>query len=120
VPAPSITAVIPRSGRGFCGGIYFYFWFVTQVPSAPGAAAHEIKKSQVRPEAFLQPAQPFVETDNEVVEISTAPIDASIFDVPRDYNSTSLPDLLKAMRPAPSIPRPNATMPPPPSLPGTP
>ena len=74
------------------------------------------------------PSTPFVETDTEVVEISTAPIDASIFDVPSDYQPATLSDLLKASRPAPpvappitsSIPRPNATMPPPSSLPGTP
>ena len=70
------------------------------------------------------PSTPFVVTDNEVVEISAAPIDPSVFDVPSDYNATPLADLLKAMRPAPpvpsSIPRPNANLPPSPSLPGTP
>lgn len=69
------------------------------------------------------PSTPLVETDNEVVEISAAPVDPSVFDVPSDYQVTPLSDLLKAMRPAPPVPspvsRPNANMPPP-SLPSTP
>jgi len=73
------------------------------------------------------PSTPFVETDNEVVEISTAAVDDSVFEIPSDYQPATLSDLLKASRPAPpvpspvpsSIPPPNATMPPP-SLPGTP
>lgn len=69
------------------------------------------------------PSTPFVETDNEVVEISTAPVDASVFDIPGDYQPATLADLLKASRPAPPVPTstPPANFPPPPSsLPGTP
>lgn len=64
------------------------------------------------------PSTPFVQSDNEVVEISTNPIDASVFDVPSGYTSTTLPDLLKAMRPAPP-PRP-ANLPLPPAPPAAP
>ncbi len=69
------------------------------------------------------PSTPFVETDNEVVEISTAAVDDSVFNIPSDYQAATLSDLLKASRPTPpvpsSIPRPNPAMPPPP-VPGTP
>jgi hypothetical protein len=74
------------------------------------------------------PSTPFAETDNEVVEISTAPVDDSVFNIPSDYQPATLSDLLKAMRPAPpapapvpsSIPSPNPAMPPRPSPPGAP
>ena len=58
------------------------------------------------------PSTPFVQTDSEVVEISTAPVDASVFEVPGGYTSTTLPDLLKAMRPAPPLRPANANLPP--------
>jgi len=67
------------------------------------------------------PSTPFVETDNEVVEISSAPVDASLFQIPSDYTAAALSDLLKAMQPVPPIPRPSANIPPPPpTLPATP
>lgn len=47
------------------------------------------------------PSTPLVQTDTEIVEISSAPVDDSIFAIPSDYSATSLPDLLKAMRPTP-------------------
>jgi hypothetical protein len=69
------------------------------------------------------PNTPFMETNNEVVEISSAPVDASVFEIPSDYTATSLSDLLKASRPAPPVPSsirpPNASIPPPPSPPAT-
>ena len=64
------------------------------------------------------PSTPFVETNNEVVEISSAPVDASLFAIPSDYTATSLSDLLKASRPPV---QPNANIPrqpaPPPATP---
>jgi hypothetical protein len=54
------------------------------------------------------PNTPFMETNNEVVEISSAPVDASVFEIPGDYTATSLSDLLKASRPPV---QPNANIP---------
>jgi hypothetical protein len=61
------------------------------------------------------PNTPLAETDSEVVEISSAPVDDSLFQIPSDYHATSLPDLLKAVRPNPAPRQLPTTM-----IPGTP
>lgn len=58
---------------------------------------------------------PLAEVNSEIVEISSAPIDDSLFQIPSDYRATSLPELLKFLQPAPSAPKPPGT-----NLPGTP
>ena len=50
------------------------------------------------------PSTPFVETDNEAVEISTAPIDASIFDVPSDHQPATLSRPAQSVAPSASGP----------------
>jgi hypothetical protein len=44
---------------------------------------------------------PFMEMTTEVDNISAAPIDDSVFAVPRDYRLVSVPELLKSIMPAP-------------------
>jgi len=61
------------------------------------------------------PNTPLAETDSEAVEISSSPIDDSLFQIPSDYHATSLPDLLKAVRPNPNTPQLPST-----TIPGTP
>jgi hypothetical protein len=55
---------------------------------------------------------PLVETNTEVIDISSTALDDSIFQVPADYQSTSLTDFFKTLMPAPSTPKPSATIPP--------
>ena len=58
---------------------------------------------------------PLAEINSEVVEISSALIDDSLFQIPADYRATSLPEFLKFLQPAASAPKPPGT-----NLPGTP
>lgn len=64
---------------------------------APLAAAH----GQKLPLDF-NPDAPLGEMTVEATELSTAPIADSVFVVPSDYQPTSFPDLVKAMRPVPA------------------
>ena len=68
-----------------------------------------------QPPAGLDANTPLAETSSEVVEISGATLDDSIFQVPADYHSTSLTDLFKTLMPAASTPKAGATI-----TPGTP
>lgn len=47
---------------------------------------------------------PLGESNTELVEISDAPVDDSLFEIPSDYRATSLPDLMKALHPNLSTP----------------
>ena len=49
---------------------------------------------------------PLAETNTEVVEISDAALDDSIFVVPADYQATTLTDLFKTLMPVPATPKP--------------
>jgi hypothetical protein len=49
---------------------------------------------------------PLAETNTEVVEISDAALDDSIFVVPADYQATTLTDLFKTLMPVPTTPKP--------------
>jgi hypothetical protein len=62
-----------------------------------------------QPPTGLDGNAPLVETNTEVIEISGAALDDSIFQVPADYQATSLPDLFKTLMPAPSAPKPPTT-----------
>jgi hypothetical protein len=62
-----------------------------------------------KPPAGFDSDAPFVETNTEMMEISDAPLDNSIFEVPADYHATDLPDLFKSLIPAPSAPKPPDT-----------
>jgi hypothetical protein len=61
------------------------------------------------------PNTPLAESDSDVVEISSAPVDDSLFQIPGDYHATSVSDLLKAVRPNANTPQLPTTM-----IPGTP
>ena len=61
-----------------------------------------------QPPAGLDGNAPLLETNTEAVEISTAALDDSIFQMPADYQSTSLTDLFKTLIPAVSAPKPAA------------
>jgi hypothetical protein len=65
-----------------------------------------------KPLAGFDANSPLAETNTEVVEISSATLDDSIFHVPADYQSTSLTDLFKTLMPVPTTPKvPAATVP---------
>ena len=50
----------------------------------------------------IDPSFPMEEIKTELLELSTAPIDDSVFSVPADYRSAPLEDLIQALFPAPS------------------
>lgn len=54
--------------------------------------------------AGFDPNAPLAEVDITATELSSAPIDDSVFQVPSDYHATPLPDLLKTLLPAPKAP----------------
>lgn len=64
-----------------------------------------------RPPAGFDANAPLAETNSEAVEISGAALDDSIFQVPADYQSTSLTDLFKTLMPAVGAAKPLATAP---------
>jgi hypothetical protein len=68
-----------------------------------------------QPPAGLDANAPVGETNSEAVEISSAALDDSIFQVPAGYHSTSLTDLFKTLMPVASTPKPPAAI-----VPGTP
>jgi hypothetical protein len=57
----------------------------------------------------LDANSPLAETNTEAIEISAAALDDSIFQVPADYQPTSLSDLFKTLTPVPTTPKPPAT-----------
>ena len=70
------------------------------------------------PEGF-DPNAPLCEVTSEAVEVSSAAVDDSVFQVPSDYQATPLPALLKSIMPAPPSPTPApASAPPPAPVPG--
>lgn len=77
----------------------------------------QLRKAQGQPPptAGLDPDAPFMETNIEVLDISDAAIDDSAFEVPTDYHSTTLPEVLKSLMPASAAPGVPAT-----SLPANP
>jgi hypothetical protein len=54
-----------------------------------------------QPPGGLDANTPLTEIDMVATEISSAPIDDSVFEVPGGYHATPLPDLLKSMMPHP-------------------
>jgi hypothetical protein len=66
------------------------------------ARAQAKGNGQVIPAA---PDAPFLEMSSKVEEISDAPIDDSVFEVPTDYRPVSVPELLKLYMPAPRTPQ---------------
>jgi hypothetical protein len=56
--------------------------------------------------AGFDPNAPLAEIETVVTELSSAPIDGSVFQVPSDYHATPLADLLKSMMPTPRAPAP--------------
>ena len=67
------------------------------------------------PPAGLDANAALAETNTEAVEISGAALDDSMFQVPADYQSTTLTDLFKTLMPAPSAAKPPAA-----TVPGNP
>jgi hypothetical protein len=45
----------------------------------------------------LDPDAPLLEMNQEVAELSTAPVDASLFKIPEDYTSVSADDMFREM-----------------------
>lgn len=68
----------------------FMPFMAQQLRSAPAATG----------QAPFDPEAPMLEGNMEVEQISTAPIDNSVFEVPPDCQLTSVPDLLRALLPA--------------------
>jgi hypothetical protein len=67
-----------------------------QIPRQPGQA----------PLPVIDPNAPLMQLNQEVVELSTTPLDDGLFQVPADYQAASLEEILKAAVPA--IPPPPA------------
>jgi hypothetical protein len=70
-----------------------------QIPRQPGQA----------PLPVLDPNAPLMQLNQEVVELSTTPLDDALFQVPADYQAASLEEILKAA--VPTIPPPPAPPP---------
>ena len=68
-----------------------------------------------KPLAGFDANTPLLEINSEAVEISGAALEDSIFQVPADYQSTSLTDLFKTLMPAASAPKQPAS-----AIPATP
>ena len=49
------------------------------------------------PAPAMDPNSPFIRVDQQVVELSTTPLDAALFEVPRDYSAVPIDDLIKGM-----------------------
>ncbi|MGC9946673.1 MAG: hypothetical protein ABSF64_09935 [Bryobacteraceae bacterium] len=45
----------------------------------------------------LDPDAPLIEIDQEVAELSTAPVDASLFEIPKDYTAVAADDMFRDM-----------------------
>jgi len=71
--------------------VEMYMPFLATAFQAPNAAG----QSQ-----SFDPAAPVLEMKTEVEEISAAPVDDSVFEVPRDCQSVSVPDFFRALLPA--------------------
>ena len=71
--------------------------------SMPGMAAalQNMQKQQGRalPDG-LDPNAPFSVVDSEVVELSTAPVDDAVFQVPADYHAAPFEDVVKSVSPS--------------------
>jgi hypothetical protein len=93
--APMMQELLKNPSVILKSHITVYLPVVAQL--APFAAAH----GQKLPLDF-NPDAPLGEITVEATELSTAPIDDSVFAVPSDYQPTSLPELVKAMRPVPA------------------
>lgn len=60
------------------------------------------KQGSALPDGF-DPNAPFSVIDSEVVELSTAPVDDSVFQLPADYHSAPFEDVVKSV--APEVPK---------------
>jgi len=59
-------------------------------------------QSQAAPAINVDPDAPVIEMTQEVAELSTAPVDASLFEIPKDYAAVPAGDLIRdALRPQP-------------------
>jgi hypothetical protein len=45
----------------------------------------------------IDPDAPLMEMNQEVTELSSAPVDASLFEVPKDYSAIPVDDMVKGM-----------------------
>jgi hypothetical protein len=66
-----------------------------QLPQPPGQA----------PGPALDPNAALMQINQEVVELSTGPLDDALFEVPADYQPASLEEILKEAVPPPTTPR---------------
>lgn len=62
-----------------------------------------------KPPAEFNADAPLVEMNSEVVEISSAALDDSVFEIPADYRATNMSDLFKSLMPDTNTPRPPDT-----------
>jgi hypothetical protein len=74
-----------------------------QLPQQPGQP----------PPPALDPNAPLMQLNQEVVELSTDPLDDSLFQVPQDYQAASLEDILKGAMPSPAASAPGPAAAPP-------
>jgi hypothetical protein len=49
------------------------------------------------PAPAMDPASPLIQVDQQVVELSTTPLDAALFEVPKDYSAVPIDDMIKSM-----------------------
>jgi hypothetical protein len=45
----------------------------------------------------IDPDAPFMEMNQEVAELSSAPVDASLFEIPKDYAAVAADDMIREM-----------------------
>jgi hypothetical protein len=61
------------------------------MPFLAGVAKQMAAQGQSSP--AIDPDAPLVQINREVAELSTAPVDASLFEVPKDYTSVSADEM---------------------------
>ena len=61
------------------------------------AALARQKAGQGQAAPAIDPDAPFMEMNQEVAEISSAPVDASLFEIPKDYAAVAADDMIREM-----------------------
>ena len=57
--------------------------------------SRQLEKEGTAPPAGLDPKAPILEMNIEIVELSTTPVDDSVFQLPEDYRSAPIEDMMK-------------------------
>jgi len=100
---------LPGMGKGFASmmeamqekkAILLKTQFEMFMPMAQAMLAAQAREKGTDQAQTSDAAAPFMEMTMEVENISAAPIDDSVFAVPRDYRLVSVPEFLKSFMPA--------------------